>query len=596
MARLARYELTDENDDLEGSISRSVEAIFSSDPQIGRDSHVVIAFFFLADSLFRHSVKLKRPDYSNHCLRYFHYLRDQSLETSHITRDRITTAFTYALANRVQMESIDPMRNIEEMAILCHELLSLDAPDRLVLSAVEALADAIEDHSSPEGQPPPDQAVECLHEVNIRFPDSEWVSMRLLFSFLQRFMATHSHADYEDTISIADGSFTHPGFVTFASSVAVWLAQSRFYFYGNPEYLEEAIFRIRICLRTMSSEDPDRQEMTQLLERFEKSRFDESTVTSNLPAMDLGNALSSRDRDRQEMAQLLEEFEKSESPFDEFTVTRNLPAADAGNTAFSEDPEHQEMLCLLEIMGNNSWDGFTIRRKVPAADARNSKINNHPSPSHLVSSLPITRSDIGEVTPKTRDVEDPDVLEPILRHLRQATNRAGIEEAIECCRRSLESSQSSDILTMMINLFLAQFLIRAYYCTDDIAYVNESITLLHDILKRPVTLFTRLCIIRFLSSALMFRFLRFRETVDTEEMMRLFPIAAADTCAKIPDRFNISRQWVMLARYLKHPSTSTTYEKAISFMKDSLVFGPTLEIQHHRLVLRRVDYETLPLD
>ena len=600
VAQLARYELTDEDEDLDGSISHSVGAILSFDPQIGRGSDVVTAFFFLADSLFRRSDKLKRLDDSKHCVGYFRYLRDQSLETSLITRDRITTAFTEALANRVQMGSIDPTRNIEEMAILCRELLSLDASDELLLGAAETLVKAIDDEhfSAVSSQPPPDQAIECLREANIRFPDSEIVSLHLVFSFFQRFILTHSHTDYEDAMSIVDRSLTHPlpRYVKLVSTAAVGLAVSRFEFYGNPEYLEEAIFRIRTHLRTASSEDPDHEEMTRLLERLEKSRFHEFNITSNLPAMDFGSAVSSEDRERQEMTRFLEQLERSESALDEFTVTRKLPAADASTAASSEDPDFQEMLCLLEILGNNSFDGFTVTRKVPAADEGNSEDNNHPSPSHQVSSLPITRSDIGKVTRMTQDVDDPHGLETIFYHLEHATDRAEIEEAIKCCRRSLESTQSSDFLTVAINCYLACFLIRAFDWTDDMAHLNESITLFHDILKRPATSFTRLNIIRGLHSALITRFYRSREMVDADEMMRLFPIAAADACAKIPDRFNVSCQWANLARYLGHPSTSTAYEKAISFMKESLAFGPTLEIQHHRLVLRRVDYETLPLD
>ena len=261
MARLARYELTDENEDLEESISRSVEAILSIDPQIGHNSHVVTAFFFLADTLFRRSDKLKRLDDSKHCVRYFRYLRDQSLETSRITRDHTTTAFTRALANHVQMVSSDPTRNVEEMAILCRELLRSDVSDGLLVSSTETLFDAIDDEhfSVVGGRPPPDQAIEYLREVMVRFPDSGTVAIRLIFSLLLRFTVTHSHADYEDAMSIVDGSITDPMLVELASDMAVSLARTRFYFYGNPEYLEEAIFRIRICLRKTSSKNPERQ-------------------------------------------------------------------------------------------------------------------------------------------------------------------------------------------------------------------------------------------------------------------------------------------------------------------------------------------------
>jgi len=515
VARLARYGLTDENEDLEESISHSVEAILSFGSHIGHDSNVVRAFVFLADSLFRRSVKLKRPADSKHGLRYFRYLRDQSLQTSRITRGHITTAFTRALAIQVQMGSIDPMRNVEEMAILCRELLRLDVSNGLLLNAAQALFEALDDEYFSAGRPtrsPPDQVIECLRETKVLFPDWERVSISLLMCLYLRFIVTQSHADYEDAMSIVDGSFTDPWSAKDASSVAVELARSRFCFYGNPEYLEEAIYRIRIHLRTMSSEDPEHQEMTRDLEQLEKARFEEFSVTS-----------TSRE-------------------------------ADAGKT----------------------------------------EVNNSPPPFHLVSPPPITRSDIGELTPMPQDVDEFHVVKILSRLSDQPINRAGIEEAMECRRRYLESSQSNDFLTLVINFHLAQLLIRHFSDTDDMVYLDEAITLLRDVHKIPLP--TRCTIIRLLISALSSRFERLRETGDYDEMMQLLPIAAADTCTKAPIRLNISRHWARHARYIRHPSTSTAYESAISLMKDSLAFGPTLEVQHNRLVSGRVDYETLPLD
>ena len=287
VARLARYELTDENEDLEESISRSFEAILSpNDSQIGSDSDVVTAFFFLADSLFRRSHKLKRPDDSKHCLRYFRCLRDQSLEIYPITRDHITTAFARAFSIGDQMESTDPTRNIKEMA-------SLDASDGLLRSAAETLAKSIHGEPFSSDRPLPDQTIECLREANIRFPDLENVSLVLLFSLLHRFTVTHAHADYEDAVSIVDGSITDPVYVEMASIMVAVLALCRFAFYGNPEHLEEAIFRLRICLKTMSFGSPERQEvrqeMTRLLGRLEKDHLDEFSVASNSRVADAGN-------------------------------------------------------------------------------------------------------------------------------------------------------------------------------------------------------------------------------------------------------------------------------------------------------------------
>ena len=60
-----------------------------------------------------------------------------------------------ALANQVQMGSIDLTQNVEEMTILCRKLLRSDASDELLLDAVVMLIGAIDDKHSLD-RPPPD--------------------------------------------------------------------------------------------------------------------------------------------------------------------------------------------------------------------------------------------------------------------------------------------------------------------------------------------------------------------------------------------------------------------------------------------------------
>ncbi|KAH9980708.1 hypothetical protein BJV74DRAFT_887615 [Russula compacta] len=59
-ARFTRYKLSDENQDLDKSISHSTEAILLSfDPPIGSSQNVITTFCFLANLLSRRSQKLK---------------------------------------------------------------------------------------------------------------------------------------------------------------------------------------------------------------------------------------------------------------------------------------------------------------------------------------------------------------------------------------------------------------------------------------------------------------------------------------------------------------------------------------------------------
>ena len=74
------------------------------------------------------------------------------------------------LANEVQMASIDSTPNIEEMAGLCRELLRSDAPDGLLLGAVETLGGVIDNGPLLKGRPLPNQTIECLREANSKYP------------------------------------------------------------------------------------------------------------------------------------------------------------------------------------------------------------------------------------------------------------------------------------------------------------------------------------------------------------------------------------------------------------------------------------------
>jgi hypothetical protein len=81
---------------------------------------------------------------------------------------------------------------------------------------------------------------------------------------------------------------------------------------------------------------------------------------------------------------------------------------------------------------------------------------------------------------------------------------------------------------------------------------------------------------------------------DFDEMMQLCSMACKDTYANIPNRLKLSYVWAENARGNVHHTTSTAYETALSLMEDTLLFAPTLEIQHLHLISRRDIYEELP--
>ncbi|KAH9965586.1 hypothetical protein BJV74DRAFT_799595 [Russula compacta] len=282
LLRLARYTFSDESEDLDKSISHSTEALLLPfDTPIEPRFNVIDIMFYLARALLYRSRKLKQSDDAKHAIKYLRYLQDQSLETSDVTLGDIKSFLVWALTARVELGSIDPTRDIWEMATLCREILSSGVSESfLVINTIKALASAMYTAHVPLGQPPPDEAIECLREARIRLPNLEEVPIMLALSLFFRFDWTHSNDDYEEAMLILDEMIADPNEVELATCLAGSLAWCRFSFDSKPEHLAEAIFRVRSRLNAMSSEDPNRYSVMKVLADLEKRRFKEFGVRS----------------------------------------------------------------------------------------------------------------------------------------------------------------------------------------------------------------------------------------------------------------------------------------------------------------------------
>ena len=176
-----------------------------------------------------------------------------------------------------------------------------------------------------------------------------------------------------------------------------------------------------------------------------------------------------------------------------------------------------------------------------------------------------------------------------------------IEEAVEYCRLLLSSLQQGQcpkygrVMTHLLIVLLGFFLHHAYHVTNNPEYLDESIDVYRNLLKiRPAPWF-HFEAVTGLAASLFSRLPLSQDMQDFADIMELFPIARTDSFAKIQDRFTFSCRWAYWARAFGHRSTSAAYECAISLLQDLLVFTPTLEIQHFRLVAMRDDIEKLPL-
>ena len=284
VVRLVRYRFSDDSEDLNKSISHSTEAIllpFNTPMELGL--HVTEVLSYLTRALLLRSQEFKQPGDVKHAITYLRYFQDRSLETYAFTSDEIKAFLVQALAIQVEMESVDPTRDIGEMATLCRELLTSGVEESLLIQTVKALADAICVARVPFGQPPPDGVIECLREARIRFPHLDAVRFTLALSLSDRFHWARTHDDYEEAMSILDEIIADPsGKVELAMSLAGLLTRNRFAFDLKPEHLAEAIFRTRTYLNAMSSEDPDHHYVVETLADLEKRRFKEFGVRSGL--------------------------------------------------------------------------------------------------------------------------------------------------------------------------------------------------------------------------------------------------------------------------------------------------------------------------
>ncbi|KAH9165773.1 CHAT domain-containing protein [Lactarius sanguifluus] len=198
-----------------------------------------------------------------------------------------------------------------------------------------------------------------------------------------------------------------------------------------------------------------------------------------------------------------------------------------------------------------------------------------------------------------RIFDDIDLLGELLSGIRN-NDITNIDEALELGRTKL--NPSIPMLPPVSSLFEAfgDMLFEASRRTMKIEYLNESISTRRQILGRPSPQSLRLRSIGKLSATLLARFRYFPSfcTQDLDEAMELLSQCANDRHANLPSRFFYACSWASVSRLTRHPSISTAYESAVSLMRDTLLFAPTLQLQHATLAKTDADHRhgKLPLD
>ena len=126
MARLARYTLSKQQDDLEQSILCLTEAILVPLPWDTSPLNIAATFNFIPCTILLRAEESRQLRDVKCCILYLRHLHGQCRELPiHFPRP-VITALINALAVRGELEPRDVDRGVEEMADLCHELLDSD--------------------------------------------------------------------------------------------------------------------------------------------------------------------------------------------------------------------------------------------------------------------------------------------------------------------------------------------------------------------------------------------------------------------------------------------------------------------------------------
>ena len=547
--RWTRYQMSREKLDLDKSIVHCTEAIFL--PPVSRGgphlNNVFQLLFHLASALLERFEMFEQPEGVKYSIEALRYLRGLPLDPFDLHRNDVTKSLIQALDTRVGLGAGDLVRNIKEMVILCRELLasdiSLDFPRDAFLSfdiAVEA--------ASERGLPSQllDEVIECLRDVaKVSPPGSYGVLFALANRLFNRFRNTHSNDDYEEATTLTERILdpNQPGGFPdsirgLASSLAVLLALFRSTIFENPEYSEVTISRLRTLLSTSSVDERHRLQITDLLAIQARERFTQYSLAENLEEADSYTSqvvdLSSSVSLESSGGLLLE----SEAVRDSYSMTR-----------MAEKIQHLEEFLSI----------------TPAGTER------HEQCLHSLAKWYQSKSN------RTNDMSD-------------------IEESIKYSRLSLDATHSSDPWRHIPLGSLRNILDIAFEKTRKISYLDESITLGYDILELRSAQPIHFHVIWKLVESLLTREDLLGRIEDRHEAIRLISTVIDDQYAREPDRFRLSCRWAILARSVTHPNTLTAYKCAMSLMKKSLSFTPTLSIQHARLVAMGEDCQTMPLD
>jgi tetratricopeptide (TPR) repeat protein len=190
-----------------------------------------------------------------------------------------------------------------------------------------------------------------------------------------------------------------------------------------------------------------------------------------------------------------------------------------------------------------------------------------------------------------------DRMKSLLVGIRDNDDTTKIDEAIENGRTMLAAHPPTDPFKPFLFELLGQILYEAFERTEMIKYLNESIGTRRQVFDYPIAHPLRFRAYNQLSRTLLARFVFFPGHCmqDLDEGIHLLSQCASDRHVNFPKRFHFACEWAYVARRTRHHTLSTAYESAVSLMQGTLLFSPTLQLQHTTLATYH-DTHSMPLD
>ena len=549
-----RHELSHQSEDLDQCILNLTEGVLLPHRRWnGRKEDIIVGFYQLASALLQRSKKSKQPDDVNTTIDYLHSLRYHTLEAHNISRREAMTLLLDAFTFRIGLGSGNVMQDIDEMTAVCDELLNLDSSavpeNKTLLLLLDAILLCVTYRSRLS-----DRSIESLRGASMRWPKSDALSFLLAVCLIQRFAETVSFDDYNEAMAVLDGIIVSPrrehhteSWSGLSSGLYTLTVHLRSLFYDNPEYTEEAMSRFQSLLSSPLS-DEERHYIIDSMGRLSERRL--KFFGAGVPPALQGPV--SLDREVVDIPRSL-----------------HLKASSVG---------------------------------IPESD-----VVMTPCPSETVEMrIRILNGHLSTISPGTPNYREAllELLDLYQTKVSLTSDLTDIKEAIKYCRFLIHSSppltRGYSSISILAPISLADFLGHAFDHTHDIEDINESITLLRNVLKAPMGQISCGAVFPKLISSLQKRNLSthgIQYMGDSMEAVEEYFLVAADSrCLSLPSRLRHSCSLAWWYRDAGHPSVSTAYEKAMSLMEDLVIFAPNLQLQHTTLVSELGKAVQLPID